>query len=94
MLKISLDLNRDAGHKGGGFSKTLLEKSLRFVPSRGDSTVIFNLGLLLLPADVDLIPKEQGFKEDKLGTCDIGHIKMVLAMLIEVITLYMGAIIV
>ena len=58
VLGIALDFSPDIGYKSGRFSKTLPKKSLEFVPSRGTGTVIFNLGLVLLPAEVNPIPKE------------------------------------
>lgn len=58
VLRIPLDLSPDAGHKDSRFSETLPEKSLGFVPSRKASIVIFNLGFVLLPAEVDLISEE------------------------------------
>lgn len=58
VLEIPLHLDPDTGHKGGRFFKTLLEKSFEFVPCRRDSTDVFNLSLVLLLAEVDLIPKK------------------------------------
>lgn len=49
MLKISLDLSSDAGYKDGKFSKVLPGKAFEFIPNKKDNTVIFNLGLVLLP---------------------------------------------
>lgn len=63
MVKVLLDLSSDAGYKSGRFSKTLLEKSLEFVPSKRDSTFTFNLGLVLLLAEVNLISEEQVLKK-------------------------------
>lgn len=58
VLRIPLDLSLDAGHKGSGFSKTLIEKGLEFVQNRGPSTVIFNLNLVFLPVELDLVLEE------------------------------------
>lgn len=58
VLGIPFDLNPDIGYKGGGLSKTLLEKSFEFVLNKKTNTITLNLGLVLLPAKVDLIPEE------------------------------------
>lgn len=57
-LKIPLNFCSNAGYKQGGFSKTLLEKSLKFVLSRRDGTVALNLSFVLLSAKADLIPEK------------------------------------
>lgn len=62
VLKIPLDLSLDASHENNGFSKALLKKDLKFIPIRRDGTIAFNLDLMLLPAGVDPISKEQGCK--------------------------------
>lgn len=58
MLRILLNFSPNASHKGGRFSKALPKKNFEFVPSRRNGTVAFNLGLVLLPKDVDLMSKE------------------------------------
>lgn len=63
MLRIPLDLCLDASHKDNRFSKALPENSLEFAPSKKDSTVAFNLALMLLPTEVDSISKNNTAKE-------------------------------
>lgn len=58
VLEIPLDLNLDTGHESGGFSEILPKKGLEFIPNRGAGTIIFNLGLVLLSAEIDLILEE------------------------------------
>ena len=58
ILAIPLDFCLDVGHKRGGFSKTLPEKGLKFIPSRRDGTIVFNLSLVLLPVEVDPVAEE------------------------------------
>lgn len=60
ILRISFDLSPDANYKGGRFFKALSKKNLEFVLSRRDSTIAFNLSLVLLPAEFDFISEEQG----------------------------------
>lgn len=58
VLRILLGLNSDAGQKGGRLVKTLPEKDLEFAFSQRDSTVILNLRIVLLSAEVNLISEE------------------------------------
>lgn len=58
MLKLPLDFSPNTDYKGRKFFKTLLEKNHEFVQSRENNTIIFNLGFVLLPVEVHLIPKK------------------------------------
>lgn len=58
VLEISLNLSPNTCHKGCGFSEILLKKSFEFISSKEIGTVIFNLGLVLLPVKVDPILEE------------------------------------
>lgn len=60
VLRIPLDLSLNADHKQYKFSETLPEKGSKFFPSRKDSTIAFNLSLMLLQAEVDSITEKQG----------------------------------
>lgn len=55
VLKISLNLNLNAGYKQDGFFNALLEKDLEFVSNKGSNTSILNFGLILLLVEVDTI---------------------------------------
>lgn len=66
VFRISLDFCPDAGHKDDRFSKALPKKSFKFVPSKRNNTIAFNLDLVLLPAKVDFILEEQSRKKDAL----------------------------
>lgn len=55
VLRIPLDFSSDADYKGGRFFEILPEKSLKFISSKKAGIVIFNLGLVLFPVEVDLI---------------------------------------
>ena len=91
VLGIPLDLGPDASHKRVGFFKALAEKSLGFVPSRRDGTVIFNLGLVLLPAEVDLVPEERGREGDTLVARGSGRVEIVPTLSTEVVALHVQA---
>ena len=53
VLKIPFDISPDISYKQGRFSKALPEKGLKFVLSRGDGIVAFNLSFVLLLAEVN-----------------------------------------
>lgn len=90
VLGIPLYLGLDSGYKQGKFSKTLLEKDLKFISSREDSTVAFDLGLMLLPAEINLVAEEHSCKEYMLSTSGISRVKVIFVLLIKVIALYMN----
>lgn len=90
-LGILFNFALNTSYKDNKFSKTLLEKGLKFILSKG---VTFNLYLILLLAEVDFILEKQGCKGDALVTFSISYIEIVLVLLIKVVTLYMGAIII
>lgn len=79
MLRISLDHSPNSGYKSIRFSETLYEKSFEFVSIRKYSIITLNLSLVLLPADIDFMPKKLGRKRDTLGGRGIKHVEMVLA---------------
>lgn len=88
VLKIPFNLSPDTSYKCNRFFKTLLKKSLKFVPSRRDGIIEFKLNFILLLAKFDHILEEQGRKKDVLGAHGIGYVKMVFPLLIEVVILY------
>lgn len=46
---------------------------------------------MLLSAEDELISKKQGRKEDAFGACGTNCVKIIFALLIEVVALYMQA---
>lgn len=92
VLKIPFDLSPDTGHKSSRFSETLLEKSLKFILSRQNNTVTFNLNLVLLL--VKVISKKQSYKKNALRAHGIGHVEIIPVLLTKIIALYIKAIIV
>ena len=89
VLGMSFNLGPDIRHECGRFFKTLLKKSLEFIPSKGGSVVALNLGLVLLPVEVNPVLEERGCKGNTLGLHGTGRVKMILTLLAEVIILYM-----
>lgn len=94
VLGLPLNLSLDISYKHCGISKILLEKNLKFIPSKRSGTIVFNLNLVLLPAEVDLISEEQSRKRDALIAHSISRIKIILALLRKIVALYMQALIV
>lgn len=90
-MRILLDFSPDVDHKSSRFSKTLLEKDLKFVENKKNSIAVFNLSLLLLPTKVDFILVEQSYKKNMLRACATSGVKMVLALSTKVVRLYMRA---
>lgn len=89
MLKIPLNHAPDAGYKQSRFFKILSKKSLEFIFSRRGSTVLFNLGLMLLLAEIDLVAKKRSCKGHVLRDRGIGYVKIILALPTEIIVLHM-----
>lgn len=85
---ILFNLSLNAGHKQDRFPKTLSEKSLKYILSRGGSIVAFDLNLVLLLVEIDFVIEEQSRKGNVFRIYGTSHIKMILALLTEVIALY------
>ena len=94
MLGIPLNLGPDIGYKRGKFPKTLSEKSLEFIPSKGGGTVTFGVSLVLLSTEIDPIPKKRGCKGDELESHGTSCVKMIIVLLTEVVALHVRATIV
>lgn len=94
ILAIFFNLNPDIGQKQGKFSKILSKKGLKFISTKKNGLVALNLGLLLLPAEVDPIQKKQNYKKKTLMVYSICYIKMIFALSIKIIALHIGATIV
>ena len=91
VLGIPLDLGPDASHERGGFSETLPEKGLEFVPNRRNGIVAFHLSFVLLPAEVNPISKERGREEDAFVARGSGRVEIILTLLTKIIALHMQA---
>lgn len=94
LLRILLNFSPDASYKRSGFSKTLLKKGLKFIPSRKSSTITFNLSFVLLSVEIDLIAKIQSCKRHTFRAYGNNRIKIIFVLPIKVITLYIQAFIV
>lgn len=94
VLEITIYLGPDDGHNQCIFHKTLLKKGLEFVPSKRDSTIMFNFGLVPPSPEIDPIAEGSNRKRYAIRTRGIGCIKMILALPIEVITFYVGTLVI
>lgn len=88
VLKIFLNFCSNAGYKQNKFSKNLLKKSFKFILSKRDIIIIFNFGLMLLPAGINLILEKQNCKRDILVACSIGQVKKIFVLSIKIIVYY------
>lgn len=91
VLGILPDLSPDVGFKGSGFSEVVLEKGIEFVLSRRDGIIVFNLGLVLLPAEVDPTLGEQDRKRYALRARGTRRVKIVLILLTKIVALHIKA---
>lgn len=89
VLRVPFNLCPDLSHKRGRFSTTLSKTSLKFVPSKKDNTVVFNLSFVLLLLDLNPNGKKQGRKGDAFWACGTGCIKMVFTLLTEIVVFHM-----
>lgn len=70
------------------------DKGLEFVPKRKIGIVTSNLSFLLLPAEINPVPKKQGRKEDAFVVRVSGRVKIILILLVKVVALYVRAFVV
>lgn len=89
VLGISLNFSPDTDYKQSRFSNTMFKKDFEFISNKKDGIILFNLGFVLLLAEVDPILEEQSHKRHALMAFGTGRIKIILALLIEVLALYM-----
>lgn len=87
-LRILFNFGPNTTYKQGGFFKTLLKKNLKFVLTRVNYIIAFNLCFGLLLAKVNLILKKLDYIKNALVAYGFGYIKIVYTLLIKVIALY------
>lgn len=89
-----LDFNLDANYKQVRFFKTLLKKDFKFVWSRKNNTIIYNISLVLLLTKIDLILKKPGYRKQILVACDFSFFEIVIIPVIKVVIFYIKTFIV
>lgn len=88
ILGVLFKLILDIVHKCSRFSKTLSEKGLKFVLSKGRGPVTFDSGFMLLSAKIDLISKKRICKRDAFVVFSSSGFKIVLALLTKGVTFH------
>lgn len=81
--------NLDASYEQDRLSKTLWKKGFTFILNRKDNIVAFNLSLVLLSAEINLVTEKRGCKKSILVAYGSSYIKIVFTLLIKIISLYM-----
>lgn len=72
----------------------MIKKDLEFVSSRKDSTIAFNISLVLLTTKIDLVVEEYSCKRYVFKICNINYIKMILVLPTEVVVFYIDTLII
>lgn len=90
MLKVLFNLILDAVYKRSRFSKAFSEEGLKLVPGRGSSLITLNLGLMLLPAEVDCFFEKLDYKKDAFMTLASSNFEMVLVLSRKVVIFYIS----
>lgn len=88
VLYILRNFDQDIYYKYSKFSKTLTKKSFKFILSRGNDILAFNLSFVLLTAEVNLITEKQNYKRDIFETYGISRIEIIFALSVKKIALY------
>lgn len=89
ILKILFNFNLNASDKQDRFSKVLMEKDHKFALSKQNTIVIFNLSIVMRAIKVDLILVKKWYKKDILIICGSNYVKIIFALAIKIVTLYM-----
>lgn len=87
-MGILFNFSLDTCYKQNRFSKILLEKGLKFILSRENSTIAFNLSLILLVVEIYLVIKKQDCKKNIFKIYAIGYIKIVFTLQVKVEIFY------
>lgn len=88
ILRIQFNFSLNAIYKQGRFFKILSKKDLKFILSRRNSIIVFNLNFILLPAKIDLVTEKQICKKYMLGNRGSGHIKIILVLSTKIVAFY------
>lgn len=86
-----LNLSSDASYKQSKFFKILPEKNFKFISSRENSIITFNLSFVLLLVKVDLILKKKSCKENVFMACSTSCVKIIFTLLTKIIAFYIQA---
>ena len=67
-----------------------MEERLELVPRDRDKAVYVSLPLVLLSAEIDLVPEERRGKKNLTRPCSSSNSKVVLVLLTEVVAVHVG----
>lgn len=88
MLRLLVDFSLDVSYKQYRFSKILLGKSLKFVPSKRGGINILNLGLVLLLIELDHILEKQNGKKNTFVAYSTSCIEIIPTLSTEIVAFY------
>ncbi len=88
VLEVFLDLAPDVVHKRVRMSETFLSEGLKFLSSYSIGFLSLNIKLVLLLAKVYSSTKERGYKRYAFVAFCSNSLKIVFALLTEVVTIY------
>lgn len=89
VLRIPLNPGPNIGYKHSRLSKTLVEKDLEFILSKGSGLVTLNIGFVFLPVKVNPVLEKQSYKRNMLMTCSTGRVEIILTLSAKVVILHL-----
>ena len=94
VLRVPFELFPDTINKWLGFSQVLLQKGLELCPGNGDQLLTLVATLVLRLVHTNVLAEEKSCKGSPVGPSGPSGLKMVFALLTEVITVYIQVIII
>lgn len=88
MIKIILNFYLNAYYKQNKFFKILSKKNLKFISSRRNNIVTFNLSFILLLTKVNSNSKKYINKKEIFITRDFTYIKMIFILFKKIVIFY------
>lgn len=88
VLGVLFNIILDDVYKPSRFFKVFPKKNLKFVPYKKGGSVTFDLSLILLSVEVDLIPEKWGYKKCMFVAFGFSDFKMVLGLSTEIVIFY------
>ena len=89
ILRLPFELFLDAINEGLGFSQVFLQEGLELCPGNRDYLLTLLPTLVLRPAHTNIPAEEKNCKESPVGSSGLSVLKMVFALLTEMIAVYM-----
>lgn len=89
VFEFSLNLSLNASYKQGRLFEILPKKGLKFFSNKKNSIVAPNLSFVLLPEEINPVPKKQKHKKNVFMACSSGYVEIILILLTKALVLYM-----